>query len=104
LSVANANQRPTKLKQAKGARPMNQISRNARPDLRTTETVWSAPASPSRQYDKDGNPATVVVEFRNHVRASAATPDTAHAARSKMDIPRSSQADYDDGIPGTIAV
>jgi len=83
---------------------MNQISRNARPDLRTTETVWSAPASPSRQYDKDGNPATVVVEFRNSVRAAAAAPDTSRVASPNMDIPRSSQADYDDGNPGTIIV
>ncbi len=83
---------------------MNQISRSARPDLRSTETMWSAPASPSLQYDKDGNPATVVLEFRRAVNPVRATPTTARATESVMDIPRSSCADYDDGNPGTIDV
>ena len=83
---------------------MNQISRSARPDLRSTETMWSAPASPSRQYDKDGNPATVVLEFRRAVSPVRATPNTARAMDAMMDIPRSSCADYDDGNPGTVIV
>ena len=81
---------------------MNQISRAARPDLRTTEKVWSAPASPSLQYDKDGNPATVVLAFRRAVSPVRATSNTARAADPMMDIPRSSLADYDDGNPGTV--
>lgn len=83
---------------------MNQISRSARPDLRTTENMWSAPASPSLQYDKDGNPATVVLEFRRAVDPVRATPNTARSAETAMQIPRSSLADYDDGNPGTIVV
>ena len=84
---------------------MNQISRSARPDLRTTENMWSAPASPSLQYDKDGNPATVVLEFRRAVTPVRATQNTHDAMRAMdpmMDIPRSSCADYDDGNPGTV--
>lgn len=81
---------------------MNQISRAARPDLRTTEEVWSAPASPSRQYDKDGNPATVVLAFRRAVSPVRATQDAARPADPMMDIPRSTCADYDDGNPGTV--
>lgn len=88
-----------KLKQAKGARPMNQISKAARPDLRTTENAWSAPAAPSIDYDKDGNPATVVVAFRTEVRPA---PAVRRAAAPVMNIPRSSAADYDDGNPGTV--
>jgi hypothetical protein len=102
LSVAKECSAAKKLKQAKGARPMNQISRSARPDLRTTENMWSAPASPSLQYDKDGNPATVVLEFRRAVSPVRATQDAARRADPMMDIPRSSIADYDDGNPGTV--
>ena len=81
---------------------MNQISRAARPDLRTTEEVWSAPALPSRQYDKDGNPATVVLAFRRAVSPVHATRNAARPADPMMDIPRSTCADYDDGNPGTV--
>lgn len=81
---------------------MNQISKAARPDLRTTENVWSAPASPSRQYDKDGNPATVAVEFRNNVFAVSAASESTRSQDRMMHIPRSDFADYDDGNPGTV--
>lgn len=83
---------------------MNQISRSARPDLRTTENMWSAPASPSLQYDKDGNPAKVVLAFRREVTPVRPAPNTARSAETAMQIPRSSLADYDDGNPGTIVV
>lgn len=92
----------TKLKQAKGAKPMNQISKAARPDLRTTENVRSAPAAPSRQYDKDGNPATVAVEFRNTVFAVSVAPEPTRSQAHTMHIPRSDFVDYDDGNPGTV--
>lgn len=78
---------------------MNQISKAARPDLRTTENVWSAPAAPSIDYDKDGNPATVVVAFRAEDRP---VYDAPRAQPPAMNIPRSSFADYDDGNPGTV--
>lgn len=81
---------------------MNQISKAARPDLRTTENVWSAPASPSRQYDKDGNPATVAVEFRTEVHAVAPAREAERFPARMMDIPRSDFVDYDDGNPGTV--
>ena len=78
---------------------MNQISKAAQPDLRTTETVWNAPASPSVEYDKDGNPATVVVEFLSGFRSAQVAP---RAQAPAMHIRRSSFADYDDGNPGTV--
>jgi len=78
---------------------MNQISKAARPDLRTTETVWSAPEAPSIDYDKDGNPATVVVAFRPEVCPAQVVR---RAEASAINIPRSSAADYDDGNPGTV--
>lgn len=81
---------------------MNQISKAARPDLRTTDNMWSAPASPSRQYDKDGNPATVAVEFPHTVLATSAGPDAPRSQTRGMHIPRSDIADYDDGNPGTV--
>lgn len=81
---------------------MNQISKAARPDLRTTDNVWSAPASPSRQYDKDGNPATVAVEFRNNVFSVSAAPEPTRSPARTTHIPRSDFADYDDGNPGTV--
>lgn len=78
---------------------MNQISKSSRPDLRTTENAWSAPAAPSIDYDKDGNPATVVVAFRSEGRPVSDAP---RAKAPVMNIPRSSFADYDDGNPGTV--
>ena len=82
---------------------MNQILKAARPDLRTIETVWwSAPATPSLQYDKDGNPGTVVVAFPGASSRISGAETAASDHRRSMDIPRSSRADYDDGDPGTV--
>lgn len=81
---------------------MNQISNAARPDLRATEHAWSAPAAPSRQYDKDGNPATVVVAFPHAARADSPARAEPRRGAPNMDIPRSDLADYDDGNPGTV--
>ena len=80
---------------------MNQISKAARPDLRITESAWRAPAA-TVEYDKDGNPATVVSAFRSGVRAQPVRrPDTA-PARPAIEIARCDAVEYDDGNPGTV--
>lgn len=81
---------------------MNQISNTARLDLRNTENVWSAPTAPTIDYDKDGNPATVVVQFRSEYRPAPVVEAAPRAQAPAMNIPRSSFADYDDGNPGTV--
>lgn len=80
---------------------MNQISKAARPELRITEGAWRAPAA-TVEYDKDGNPATVVAAFRPEVSPRPARPPQMTAARPAIDIARSDAVEYDDGNPGTV--
>ncbi|MBO6782779.1 MAG: hypothetical protein JJ899_05835 [Alphaproteobacteria bacterium] len=77
---------------------MNQMTKAAQTDFRSTETNWSAPAT-TVEYDKDGNPATVVSPFREDTRAA---PVASPAPRPAMFIARSDEIHYDDGDPGTV--
>ncbi len=80
---------------------MNQISKAARPDLRITESAWRAPAA-TVEYDKDGNPATVVSTFRPEFHARPVRPSGTAGSRPAIEIARCDTIEYDDGNPGTV--
>lgn len=80
---------------------MNQISKAARPDLRITESAWRAPAA-TVEYDKDGNPATVVSAFRPEAYVRPVRQSDQESSRPAIGIARCDAVEYDDGNPGTV--